>query len=53
MLYGAGVTSGIFTVIVVGIEVSTHSAYSVISATSGEGKTLSSSPSFAKSHLSE
>ena len=53
VLYGAGVTSGIFTVIVVGIEASTHSAYNVISVTSGEGSTLSSNTSFAKSHLSE
>ena len=42
-----------FTVIVVGIEASAHSAYNVISVTSGEGNTLSSNISFAKSHLSE
>ena len=52
-LYASGVVSGTTIVIVVGIDASAHSAYKVISVTSGEGKTLSSNTSFAKSHLSE
>ena len=52
-LYASGVVSGTTIVIVVGIEASTHSAYKVISVTSGEGNTLSSNTLFTKSHLSE
>ena len=52
-LYASGVVSGTTIVIVVGIDDSSHSAYNVISVTSGEGNTLSSNTLLAKSHLSE